>query len=120
MISFFHWKLVWYPDIWLFSVVEFCGKGDGSTDDQCPKKEISALDLKQFHKGVWVLEFSEISILPAEPVVFIKTRNFIIIITIINSIIMIIIIMMMTIIIIIIIVNLGSNTNWSFSLKTKY
>ena len=33
---------------------------------------------------------------------------------------MIIIIMMMTIIIIIIIVNLGSNTNWSFSLKTKY
>ena len=38
-------------------VAEFCEKVDDPwlPDNECPEKEISALDSEQFDEGVWVL-----------------------------------------------------------------
>ena len=71
-------KLVWYPSIWLFFVAEFCEKFDDPwlSDNECPEKEISALDSEQFDERVRVLSFSEVSILPADAAVLIKEPSF--------------------------------------------
>ena len=50
-------ELVWYPSIWQFFVAKFCEKVDDPwlPDNECPEKEIPALDSEQFDDGVWVL-----------------------------------------------------------------